>query len=92
VNVLFNLGIWDVLTGFKGFRRDVALDLFQDLKFTGWIFDLEMLIKAKMRKYKIDVIDVQWTYDKESKLRPFQDSIKIFIDVLKLRSRIHEIK
>jgi len=92
VNILFNLDIWDVLTGFKGFRKDVAVDLFKDLKFRCWIFDLEILIKAKQRGYKIDKVDVEWRYDNLSKLRPLRDSIKIFMAVMKLRSSLHEIK
>ena len=38
VNVLFGYKTWDNLCGFKGFKKEIAKDLFTDLIAYGWIF------------------------------------------------------
>ena len=65
----------DTQCGFKFFRHEVALDLFSDLVATDGLTDLEVLLKATRKGYKISEILVPRRSDRVGK-RPLS---KIFI-------------
>lgn len=75
----------DTQCGFKGFRADVAEDLFQYQGIEGWAFDVEVLYIAKLRGYKIVEIPIPWYYNDESKISVLRDSFRMFLDLLKIR-------
>jgi len=89
-------GIDDTQCGFKGFRRAVALDLFQRMllyrdgqrplrgpRVTG--FDVELLYIARRRGYRIAVLPVTWRHVEGSKVRPLVDGFLMLRDVLTVR-------
>ena len=55
---------------------------------TGWLFDLELLLRAYYYKFNIAEIPVTYTYFKVSKLHNIKDSIKVFFDLMRLRANI----
>lgn len=57
----------DTQCGFKFFRKKVALDLFRDLVTMGGLFDLEILLKAVGRGYKISELKVPRINDRVGK-------------------------
>lgn len=89
-------GIRDSQCGFKLFKNDVAKDIFSKLQvysdaapitttaFMG-AFDVEVLFIAKKLGYKIKEVPVLWTYVKTSRLSPIKDSIRMTLDVIKVR-------
>ncbi len=90
-NILFRLGLSDLLCGFKGFKTPVAKDLFSDLINTRWLFDVEVLYKAKKRGYKTTVLPIKWQHKERGSLNPITDSIKMAFSVLKLRIKIRHL-
>ena len=88
-------GINDTQCGFKAFRCDVARDLFASAKLhagernvtgprvTG--FDVEILFLATKRGYDIVEIPVEWTHVAGSKVAPLGDSVRMFVDVVRVR-------
>jgi dolichyl-phosphate beta-glucosyltransferase len=50
----------DTQCGFKGFRRDVARDLFDQQVITSIVFDVELIYLARRRGYRIAVVPIQW--------------------------------
>lgn len=68
---LLGLGAIDVMCGFKGYRRKVALDLFTDLQEKRWLFDTEIAYKAKLHGYTIANFPIRWTSQDGSKLSTF---------------------
>lgn len=84
VNLLFGLKIYDLLCGFKGFRTDLGKEIFKDLKNTKWIFDVEIMYKAKKNKAEIYQLPIKWKHTKGTKLK-FTDPLKMGYQILKLR-------
>ncbi len=87
-------GISDTQCGFKLFTNHVAKDLFNSLvvyanglettAFTG-AFDVELLYIAQKRGYRIAEVPVSWKYVKTIRVNPIRDSIRMFLDVLRIR-------
>ncbi len=77
--------IHDTQCGFKGFKAEVAEDLFRHQTIDGWAFDVEILYIAKMRGYKIVELPIPWYYRDESKINVLRDSWRMFLDILKIR-------
>lgn len=96
VRVIAGLSFQDTQCSFKGFRREVAHDLFsrvqlygQDAKtlkgraITG--FDVEVLYLAVQAGYRIDEIPVRWQFSTRRKATFIGDSARMFLDLLKVR-------
>lgn len=77
--------IHDTQCGFKGFRAEIAEDLFKHQSVKGWAFDVEILYIAKLRGYNIVELPIPWYYREESKISVLRDSIRMFLDILKIR-------
>jgi dolichyl-phosphate beta-glucosyltransferase len=78
-------GLQDSQCGFKCFRADVAELLFPLQTITGWTFDVEVLFIA--RKYRIPIreLGIPWYFNPDSKVRFWQDSWRMALDLLKIR-------
>jgi len=79
----------DIQAGIKGFKKEVAKDIFNKLTIFGFGFDVEVLALAKVMKAKTVEIPVEVTETrKSSKVRIFRDSIKMFFNVIGVRFRV----
>jgi glycosyltransferase involved in cell wall biosynthesis len=96
INTLIRLlalpGLHDTQCGFKCFRGPVAEDLFRQQTLTGWSFDIELLYIAKMRRYQIIELPIPWHYRAESKVNPFQDALRMALDILAIRKNARQGK
>jgi len=59
----------DTQCGFKGFRREVARDLFGYQRLAGIVFDAELIYLARQRGYRVAVVPVQWNDRRGSRMR-----------------------
>jgi len=59
----------DTQCGFKGFRREVAQDLFARQQVTSIVFDAEIIHLARRRGYRIAIVPVHWTDKRGSRMR-----------------------
>jgi len=89
-------GISDTQCGFKGFRRQVARDIFQHLSLYGKQktvsgamvtagFDIEVLFLSKVLGYKIKEIPVEWHYVETRRVNPIKDSWEGLMDIIHIR-------
>jgi dolichyl-phosphate beta-glucosyltransferase len=65
------IGVWDVVDtqcGFKLFRGPVADDLFTALRTEGYGFDVEVLLRAQRRGYRIVEVPINWADQPGSKV------------------------
>jgi glycosyltransferase involved in cell wall biosynthesis len=85
VRALAVRGIADTQCGFKCFRKNVAQELIERQTIAGWGFDVELLLIARRRGYKIEEVPITWYYGEQSKINPLQDSIRMFREVLQIR-------
>ncbi len=65
---LFGLGKIDTMCGFKGYRREVARELFSHLLEERWLFDAEVIYKAVKAGYAIKNFPIEWESKDGSKL------------------------
>lgn len=86
IGVLVFGGIADTQCGFKGFRREVARDLFSRLTLSDFAFDVELLFLARKHGYKVAMVPVNLRFNAEnSKVRLARDSLSMFLDLLRIR-------
>ncbi|MEK6962868.1 MAG: dolichyl-phosphate beta-glucosyltransferase [Nanoarchaeota archaeon] len=87
VFVLFQYNVKDNLCGFKGFKQKIAHTLFNELKTTGWLFDVELFYRIKKRGYTLFKMPIAWEHKEGSKIKPL-DPLKMFFQLLLLRIRL----
>jgi dolichyl-phosphate beta-glucosyltransferase len=62
--------IQDTQCGFKGFRREVARDVFARQVVTSIAFDVEVIYLVRRRGYRHAVVPVRWADRRGSRMRP----------------------
>lgn len=85
VKLLLFSGINDTQCGFKGFTAGTAEKIFSKAKIDGFSFDVEILYLAKREGLKIDQVAVEWYNDERSRVDPVKDSIRMLIELFKIR-------
>ena len=85
VNIFSVPDIQDTQCGFKFFKRETAFKIAPLLTCAGFSFDVEMLLLAEKFNFKIAEVPVNWTNIPGSKVNLLTDSMKMFLDILKLR-------
>lgn len=58
----------DTQCGFKMYRGDVARELYKQCTTDGFMFDIEIILRAAKRGYRIGEFPVEWTCDPDSRL------------------------
>lgn len=84
--------ITDTQCGFKVYDGKIARDLFKKCVTTGFMFELEVLLRALRGGYRIEEFPVEWTCDLDTRLKPAGDAIGVLKELLKVRSLIKEEK
>jgi dolichyl-phosphate beta-glucosyltransferase len=79
------LRLFDTQCGFKLFNGKVARSLFADMNCPHFGFDLELLYRARRRRYRILEMGVSWRDNPSSSVRPIRDSIRVLAFACKLR-------
>lgn len=87
-------GIHDTQCGFKLFTAEATEALFPKLvvygnhvrkdAFTG-AFDVELLLLARRNKFSIAEVPVGWQHNATERVSPLKDSVRMFIDIVKIR-------
>jgi glycosyltransferase involved in cell wall biosynthesis len=75
----------DTQCGFKAFRRDAARSVFPLQKIERWGFDPEILYIARRMGLKAVEVPVLWAHSEGTRLHPFRDGLRMFVDVLHIR-------
>lgn len=84
-NRILGLNISDFTCGFKGFRREVAKEIFSRLQLKNWSFDAEILYLAQLKGYRVMEVPVTWRDSRETKVRLWRDAIASFIGLFQIR-------
>ena len=62
--------VQDTQCGFKGFRREVARDVFARQKITGIVFDVEVIFLVRRLGYSFRVLPIRWADRRGSRMHP----------------------
>ncbi|HEX8373366.1 MAG TPA: dolichyl-phosphate beta-glucosyltransferase [Chthoniobacterales bacterium] len=85
VRLMSRIPLRDTQCGFKAFRREVARDLFSAQTIDGFAFDVEILLLAKRRRYKMADLPVEWHNSIASKVHIVHDSLQMLWDIWRLK-------
>ena len=85
LSILGLASIEDTQCGFKLFKADVAKQLAENQKCFNYSFDIEYLFLLKKFGYKVKEVPINWYHVEGSKVNIAMDSIKMLIEVLKIR-------
>jgi dolichyl-phosphate beta-glucosyltransferase len=66
----------DTQCGFKLYRGDLARSLYSECLTEGFLFDLEIILRAKKANARIAEFPVTWSCDPDSRLRPAKTAIR----------------
>ncbi len=78
--------ITDSQCGFKVYQGTAARELFSGLVIPGFLFELEIILKALRRGLRVEEFPVEWTCDLDTRLRPSAQARSVFKELLKVRS------
>ena len=82
------VGVVDTQCGFKLFRGSVAEDLFPLVATDGFGFDVEVLLLARRRGYRVAEVAVNWADQPGSKVSVLRDGPRMLREVLAARRRL----
>jgi glycosyltransferase involved in cell wall biosynthesis len=85
VRALLGLRIHDTQCGFKLFKRSRIVPVFEKMTISGFGFDPELLFLASRSGLRIVEIPVRWSHAEGSKIRFLKDSIRMFMDLIRIR-------
>lgn len=78
-------GLADTQCGFKGFKSEIAKDLFSVSRVNSFAFDVEILYIALKRKYSIKRIPVEFRNSEESTVSLMKHAPKMLKDIFSLK-------
>jgi dolichyl-phosphate beta-glucosyltransferase len=85
LRVILGLCFADTQCGFKAFRLDAAQRIFPVQRIERWGFDPEILFLARGAGLRVDEVPVVWAHSAGTRLNPFRDGIRMFVEVLRIR-------
>jgi dolichyl-phosphate beta-glucosyltransferase len=85
LRMILGLRFADTQCGFKAFRRDAAQRIFPSQKIERWGFDPEILFLARRAGLQVDEVPVLWAHSEGTRLNPFRDGFRMFVEVLRIR-------
>jgi len=85
LRVILGLHFADTQCGFKAFRRSAAQRIFPLQRIERWGWDPEILFLARRAGLQVEEVPVLWAHSEGTRLHPFRDGIKMFVEVLRVR-------
>jgi glycosyltransferase involved in cell wall biosynthesis len=85
LRLFLGLHFKDTQCGFKAFRREAAQRIFPLQKIERWGFDPEILYIARRLGFEVAEVPVVWAHSEGTRLHPFRDGVRMFVDVLHIR-------
>jgi len=80
--------ISDTQCGFKLFRGAAAEELFRELRTEGFGFDVELLLLARRRGYRVAEVAIDWADQPGSKVGVLTDGPRMLAQILAARCRL----
>lgn len=75
----------DTQCGFKAFRREAFVPVFQRQRIERFGFDVEILYLAHKRGLRLAEVPVVWSHCEDTKIHFLRDSVTMFLDLWRIR-------
>ena len=80
----------DTQCGFKIYKGAVAHKLYADLKTEGFVFDIEVVLRAKKAGYSIKEFPIHWTMDPDTRISASRNSLEILKEMFKIKKIVNK--
>ena len=91
LNILFNINIKDTQCGFKLYKKKIAKRIFKNIKDTGFVHDVEVVLYSKKFNYGLEELPVKWIHRNESKLNLYVDTFKMFFKLFIIKKNLFSL-
>jgi dolichyl-phosphate beta-glucosyltransferase len=81
MRLITGLKFQDTQCGFKLYRGALARELYSRCQTDGFLFDLEIILRAKKAGARIAEFPVTWSCDPDSRLRPGRTAIRTIVEM-----------
>ncbi len=78
--------ITDSQCGFKLYKGEIARELFEECQTRGYMFELEILLRALQKGYRIEEFPVEWSCDLDTRLQPRREAFSVIKELIRVRS------
>jgi hypothetical protein len=87
VHTALGIPAWmtDTQCGFKLYRGDVGRELYAESRSDGFVFDVEVLLRALRKGYRVKEFPVEWCCDMDSRLHPARNAAWILKEMIAVR-------
>jgi len=75
----------DTQCGFKIYKKHAAQKLYDECVTDGFLFDIEIILRARKHKYLIKEFPVEWRIDPDSRLLAFRNSYRVLKELITIR-------
>jgi len=75
----------DTQCGLKIYKREAAITLYQACISDGFMFDIEIILRANKEAYKINEFPIEWTADPDSRLSIVNNIGKIYLELQEIK-------
>lgn len=83
--------IRDSQCGFKLYKGEIARQLYRECRTKGYLYELEIILRALKKGCKIKEFPVKWNCDPDTRLRPLWESFAILKELFFVRRTIKNI-
>jgi len=88
VRYFFPVGVIDSQCGFKAFESSAAKELFSEVEVSGYCFDIEILLLARSKGYKVVEVPVRWKNHPDSRVKVLHDLPGVLFELWSIRRRL----
>jgi dolichyl-phosphate beta-glucosyltransferase len=81
----------DTQCGFKFFRQRTARVLFAAQRTDGYMFDVEIILRARASQCRIKQVPVRWTDDADSRFNPVSGMIRNLKELVKIKRDLRQV-
>ena len=78
----------DTQCGFKIYKGDIARYLYGECITDGFMFDIEIIMRAQKKGYRIKEFPINWTCDRDSRLSPTRSSRRVLSELAAIKRTI----
>jgi len=78
----------DTQCGFKIYKGNVARHIYGECITDGFMFDIEIIMRAQKKGYRIMEFPINWTCDRDSRLSPTRSSRRVLAELAAIKRTI----
>ena len=78
----------DTQCGFKIYRGEAARELYGECKIDGFMFDIEIILRAAKHGYRIEEFPIRWRVDPDSRLSFKKSAGGVLAELYKIRKEL----